>query len=412
MPKWLIKLSDISFHLVYPFIISIFRVIQIKSRENMLNSDKDSNIYFNNTKANLAFVFIPIMFLSEILGGSLYFYEFYKSKRGNDYSQIVQRISKIKITPIQNVIKKQTTKLHIIILSLTVLDLIGSPALRYFGDANLNFIIKVFEIFIYAFLSVKILNCILYRHQYFSIILIVIGAIITTFGLQWNNQQLDLTQWVILIIAIIFWQSLFGVKNTIEKWLINLQTIESLYILFVEGVFGLVMSLIINAFLYFNGILNTIVFNPDVYCLFAIELLSGSVINVCIFKTNEHFSPIHLLIADLFSSFINYLVDIFIGDKKSNVLVSLIGYLVLIFGIFVYNELVILNCFFSLGEYTKGMIRSRAQKEYSNAVNVEIQQINIELTMIDDISSDDCLNETYSENEKVLPSSSIITPYK
>lgn len=169
----------------------------------------------------------------------------------------------------------------------------------------------------------------------------------------------------------------------------DLRSFNPFIILFLEGLFGLIISIIsIIAFEYicgndlsiFRQLCSTKLDLKNlsmIHLYFAmIYIVIVGILNGCKFMTNKHFSPSHLIIAELLSAFIQWIVTCI--SKKQLEYLPLIGYCIMLTGVLVYNEIIIFH-FCKLDFYTRIEIQIRS--------NEEIDFINESLLL--DLSNDD-----------------------
>lgn len=90
----------------------------------------------------------------------------------------------------------------------------------------------------------------------------------------------------------------------------------------------------------------------DAYYLI-VNIIFTAVLNICFFQTNYYFMPTTLVVSDVLSSFADWVVNVLL--KKETFVLSLIGYIINIFGSLVYTEIIILH-FCTLDFYTKGFL--------------------------------------------------------
>ena len=90
------------------------------------------------------------------------------------------------------------------------------------------------------------------------------------------------------------------------------------------------------------------------------------------FLTNKHLSPSHRIISDSVSSLLTFTVTVISKGNETTVgfiILQIIGHILIIFGILVYNELMLLH-FCGMDENTNKEIQGRATKEGEREVTL------------------------------------------
>jgi len=209
-------------------------------------------------------------------------------------------------------------------------------------------------IFFTAIESYFILNIQIFIHQYLAMIIIFISTLfIIIFGKCYDEFQFIET--VFQILTTIF----VSLSIVIDKIILEVYFISPFMILFLQGVFGLTIDLfllfifvkidLISMEQFFYFFQNVNIFIIIFYSLFFCFTLTF------VLLTSFYFGPTMVCVSDFISAFA---LDIMIELKWYKI----IGYIILIIGCFIYNEIIILN-FFGLNKFTQKEIILRSQIE-------------------------------------------------
>ena len=103
-----------------------------------------------------------------------------------------------------------------------------------------------------------------------------------------------------------------------------------------------------------------------------------------------YFSPTLFMITDIISPFLSWIIlSIINGEKFINIIFNIIGYSIVLFSSFIYNEIIIFN-FFDLNKNTKKYLDERQREEL----------LSISLSQSDIKSEKNNSNENDIDNEK------------
>ena len=257
--------------------------------------------------------------------------------------------------------------MFIILLSLIN---IFQDFISIFIDYNKVFEKCIWNLFFIPLFSKIILKENIYKHNYFSLIISIIGVIFLLIPFCLQISINDIISNILNFINGIFY-SLFVVivKYMIEKYYMHplkICLLVGIIILFFECIIFLIYSLIkYNNLSYFNDCFDfskvqnkfAIIIYIILYILFCISLkLLG-------FLLLFYFSPTLIIITSMISPFIYWIVQSI--KNKVEILDAVlypIGYLILIFSSLIYNEIIILN-FCGLNNNTKKFVNQRLDKE-------------------------------------------------
>lgn len=215
---------------------------------------------------------------------------------------------------------------------------------------------RFFLLFCLGFWSFFILKIKIHRHQIFGIILIAFGTVFLIFMNNFNNN-ITLINLILLIVGCF----LFSMSLVIKKYLLEKFYVSPFFILLIEGIFGLLIDIIITFILIqfnkfqieeFKNFLNILSENKLNYFYIIINSIFEGITQTLIIITNFYFTPTMIGISDYLSVFFEGILYHVYVDYY-------IGYFIIIIGCLIYNELIILKfCDFEI--YTKKYIINRS----------------------------------------------------
>ena len=304
---------------------------------------------------------------------------------------------------IKNENSKKVLLIIFVISFLEVLFKAGDSVLMYLQDIKkINYLIEkrtAFIILVPLFSYLLLLKP-LYKHHVIALFLELLGAsviILCRFFLGFSKFD----EYLYHILNILF-ASLFSLSLVLMKYLMIRFLMISPYIfLFYDGIFCLINSFIIVFFEYpviinindintkfnsdeenkkffsnnFLGIF-TILFinqNRQFYISFLLSLIFSFGYFIFNTLTIYHFSPYLNVLTDFTTPFLYNILDfIFLdSDRGENnlkrYLWEFFGYIIIIFGSLILNELIILN-FFGLNEYTYENICQRGNIDFTTGI--------------------------------------------
>ena len=209
-------------------------------------------------------------------------------------------------------------------------------------------------IFWLGFWSFFILNIKIYSHQIIGIILIIFGSIILII-INLKNNTNSLTSFGVITLFSSY--AIFCLSITIKKYLLEKYFVSPFLILLIEGILGLIIDFTLTYSLIEFNVINQEKINSFInevttqkfYLL--LYIICEGISQMCVIITNYYFSPTMIGVSDSLSVFFE---NFFTKEKK-----KYYGYLTIIIGCFIYNELIILKfCHFEM--HTEKYISSRS----------------------------------------------------
>lgn len=384
-----------------------------------------------NKFQNHPFVLTFLMFLGELIGGSLQIVLYLKQKRRKSKKKqefYMNSISKFKtqtISPFDQLEKNQDIKWpktnYLVFLGLAIIDLAGmslivmlSSTTTTFDDSisannhndklnNLDFQIKTCQMIIAGLLSIKMLRYPILKHQLLSMLLIFIGMIVIILDALIEVNTIPLiTKIGVLILS----YAIYAFEEVSQKYLMEFKFVSPFYILIYKGLFGILLCLLL--FLVFGYIdcpkglgicqgekielifdtlrkINyfenprTVIELLSLYCLMC--LLYNVLIGVIIKIYSPTQKAVSDIIASLFWECMLLATNQLFLFSAFYLILHFVGYVLMGIGILIYNEIIIVYLF-GFSDYTSKEITLRAKDEDQN--NQELSQINIDVILLNE----------------------------
>ena len=371
-----INFGDVNKRLLIPIFGGIIRLIYIflvhrnPKYEIATKNPFILNIY---TSVGMIFSFIPYLILK------------YRSKTKSISSNASQIQSKLNIefihSDLYEEIEIDQSKKYKLIICSSIFDFLQVLLLTIFC-IYCNYNLWIFDILFMSLFSNLILKTKLYKHQYFSMIIIIILGfilnIIKYFNLGDTNNKVDPFELSMKLLSeICLSLSMVIVKYNMEK------TYCSPYEICIwEGLIGLILNIIILVIVNqlrvtisgieypnnFYELFDNYDINDLIICF--VELIMNAIYNMVIFVTCDFFTPFHILITSIIKEFYSYL------QTDGNLVLNILGICILIFIAFmflVFVEIIELN-FWNISYNTKKNIelRSLTDSSIENNYNMNI----------------------------------------
>ena len=371
-----INFGDVNKRLLIPIFGGIIRLIYIflvhrnPKYEIATKNPFILNIY---TSVGMIFSFIPYLILK------------YRSKTKSISSNASQIQSKLNIefihSDLYEEIEIDQSKKYKLIIYSSIFDFLQVLLLTIFC-IYCNYNLWIFDILFMSLFSNLILKTKLYKHQYFSMIIIIILGfilnIIKYFNLGDTNNKVDPFELSMKLLSeICLSLSMVIVKYNMEK------TYCSPYEICIwEGLIGLILNIIILVIVNqlrvtisgieypnnFYELFDNYDINDLIICF--VELIMNAIYNMVIFVTCDFFTPFHILITSIIKEFYSYL------QTDGNLVLNILGICILIFIAFmflVFVEIIELN-FWNISYNTKKNIelRSLTDSSIENNYNINI----------------------------------------
>ena len=223
------------------------------------------------------------------------------------------------------------------------------------------------------FFSKLILKIELYRHQFLSLFISIIGIIIliipTALKIEVNEIIINILIFVSAAISSLY---LVVIKHLTQKYFLS-----PYLCLFYIGVFSLII-LLIGYIIYYSINDNEYSFIDNFRdesfissLYFILSLISCIILYVFNFLVIYYFSPTLLMITDIISPILSLIYKGFTGGKTFgtlDIILNIIGYSIVLLFSLIYNEIIICN-FFGLNRNTKKFLEREQREELSSIID-------------------------------------------
>ena len=269
--------------------------------------------------------------------------------------------------------------MFIIILSLRILI---QDFLNMFINGHNVFNEKIYFLFFIPLFSKIILKDNIYKHQYFALIISIIGIIFLLIPVCLVLGTNDIVPNILNVInGIIYPLYLVIIKHLIEKYYISplkISLIIGIISLFLNCIGYIIYSLIeYNDLSLFKDIFD---FSKEYNKLaisfyFIFYIVFRIVDQLLILLALFYFPPTLLIITDMIDPFLSWIIEIIKdgGEIPDDVLYPLV-YIIIIFSALIYNEIIIFN-FCGLNKDTKKFVNQRLYKELEEIKNTHNELI-------------------------------------
>ena len=289
-----------------------------------------------------------------------------------------------------NKIKKQKRKKNLFILLLSGLHILAIIIRNTFRDKInknlLQHIPALFQIIFLITFSIIFLGYSLYFHQYVSMVLICIYTLIFLLESAIYTEEITNKKFFECLLYYLSYELLYCLSDVLGKKYLNIY-IDGVYLfLFKIGITGLIPLLFYDIIAYcssfdikYHGIIQTLFI--DLPFLNTLSFLFFSVIAIIgIWLVIYYFTPCHFIIIETLGDFINLIYIHFFKNEdedynKAETISFIILYPFLIFGVLVFNEIIILN-FCRLNHNTKYYILKRAKQDATTEQLLKINATN------------------------------------
>ena len=311
--------------------------------------------------------------LCYIFAGLFYFISYFRIKfnKNNDtYSNNENNNSGVIYIYNESIINNiNPYKVIILIILLSLILGINEFLYLFNGEKNI-FDVRIYYLFFIPLFSILILKEKIFKHQFFSLIIAVSGIIFLIIPVCLEFEKEDIIPNIVnLIIGIM--HSLFPViiKYVSEKYYISplkIGLLLGIIKIFINFILYIIYSLI--EFHDLSFIKDCFDFLPvenklKISIYFILYILFYIAFDLFTLLALFYFSPTLIIITDLISPFLLWIaIVIKKGGKKIEIILNPIGYLIIIFSVLIYNEIIIFNCF-GLNKNTRKFVNQRINKE-------------------------------------------------
>ena len=364
-PNKLIIFAKFNRYYIILFISPIFCMLAnyfiYKLKDNGLNIFKHQYI-FNMLNAEIFYAF----------AGLFYFMSYFR-KNSNRGKESDENLSKI--TNIQYIYNETTTidlKKYILILILLSALLISERYILTYIYDNKRLDPRIFYIILIPLFSKLILKENLYKHQYLSLAISVIGWIILSIPICLKIKKDDILPNFLNLIK----GACYPLSLSIIKYLSDRYYKSPLLTSLIFGTMSIILTLIgfiiyslikYHDLSFFNAFDFSKVDNKVIIAIYFILIfIFGTALQLLNLLILFYFSPIFLLITEVISPFLQWIVQTIENNKNTTLelVINPIGFIIVLFSSLVCNEIIIFN-FWGLSKNTKKFVNERMTLEIS-----------------------------------------------
>ena len=232
---------------------------------------------------------------------------------------------------------------------------------------------RIYYMFFFPLFSKYILKENIYKHQYLSLFICLIGSILIVITVCFKLTKDDVSPNILNFFSGI----IYPLFIVLIKYLSNVYYISHFKISLLSGLISIIflfIGFIIYSLIeyhdlsYFNDSFDfSLVENKSeiiIYIILCFIFTTGFVLFMML--VISFFSPILLMVTDIITPFIYWIIKSFEeGAFMPEVVTYPIGYIILLFVSLIYNEIIILN-FWGLSNNTKKFVKQRIKKKYQN----------------------------------------------
>ena len=375
-------------YFLMPFFVPIICFSTKFFSEAMKLNDREIDIKDVTEDNTHTFVFMYqiIQSICLILGGIIYFFWHQKSKRrknsdGSNISYTATKRSLLRADS-QSSIEMESKidiKKILIIFFMPLLIITYNLGIAY-GVGYPQLEKRVYFLFFITLINIFIFKKGIYRHQKLALMITVIGIIpiYVSFGIFLNKNEYNILYDIFLFIG----SFCYSVYLVFIKYLTINKQLAVLRLLFYQGLLCFAYTILIyiaisfirkGDFTYLYNIFHCSETNyicvSFYYFKIIMYLILNTVLQTLIFLVVYMFSPELFAISDIWSPLFSFIALCIQTkeDKWLKIFLTVLGYLIIAVGAFIYNELIVCN-FCKLNENTWKAIDRKA---YNDVIQVD-----------------------------------------
>ena len=394
-------IGNLNKHILFPLLVPLFYIIRDISFKRNFSKQFTERPLFETL----------LMFISEIICIPFELMRRHNSKPREKEKRITvennQFVDNNKvIVPPAN---WKEPKIYFFIAVSSVIDLICFTSISFscaydvIQTHNIHTEMRILPIFFMGFLSWKFLHMRIYIHHLFSVLLIGFGFIIILVDL-FMSINIAIFQMIFILLFYFIIHFLYSVKQINDKYLMEKKYISPFLLLFFEGVFGIILTLVTYGIAYFipckaewpfcsdgpifeslsTDMLGLVDGGTPISLLYLLLMLFSSCgLNIFLMFTKNYFSPTHRSVSDTMNAFFAWIANFYFGwnDIVWDYF-NVVGFVIIMIGCCLFNEIIIFKCC-GLDNDTKESIVQRADIENLEYIEAEpIQQKQNELNSL------------------------------
>ena len=349
---------------IIDFLISMHRMIYLPGEISSIESMKKSE-----------FIYINLKTVSDLCAGFLILHTYIRMKKIN------QKEEQKTVEKVKSILSRKNKYMLIFLISL--LEFICRSTDFFYLIIIKKFTIRAGEIawlisvdfFARIFISRRVLKFRLFRHHYFSIVLIILGFFSMSICAFESISEYELNNWPYFIFIIIK-NILLPLEDVYNKILLTDKFLLPHYLMFWRGLFNCIFLTLLGLCIIVPGVIEYNFNTPDemnsnitIFLLHKIIFIIFSFCRAFIYlKVVDIFSPQHVAFCN--AAFYLYLLILCRCKNDKSILILIIdifSLIVIIFATLIFNELIIINAFGFNQNTKKGFIKKEM---------LELQNIN------------------------------------
>ena len=291
------------------------------------------------------FAFIPLIILKIRTG-----------KKNNAINKFVINNNISLAEPNNKKNEKNIIKLIYIILTSLLTFIHGLIIIYTLGIKSNCWILEILmtSIFYYLIFKEK-----LYKHHYFSLIIIILTGVVLDLVL--GNLQNDFNNNLLLLLLRLIREILFSLVEVINKYLMEKKFCSIYEIYFLSGLFLFLFFVIFSILNYYYFELDNFVeyfnnFNSTELLVGLGVLITQFALGIFLLITNKNYTPCHIFIAFVFGQLAYYM------DFSTDSIISICFFILILFMSLVFTEIIEINIC-GLSENTRKHIIERANND-------------------------------------------------
>ena len=218
----------------------------------------------------------------------------------------------------------------------------------------------------------------IYKHHLLSIFILIISSLIQifiSFFEKSDSEDTKIKNYIIITLYEILYNICMGFFFILTKYLIDIKHVETLIILFLEGIFGLIISISYYLIFKYNKFLFYLktIFSLSLidYFYLVLFIFSDSIYNLLLFLLTENAPPIYnLFIFNMIVYFSHIIIYGYEDHLKGLLIITFILNIINIFAMLIFVEFFVLN-FCGLNYNCRINIQKREIEEKENFENEE-----------------------------------------
>ena len=372
----LFSLNRMNKYYLFPFLIPIVCFSTKFFSEPMKNDDGNVKEVSEENSHTFVFLYQMINSTSLILGGLLYFITIIRTHTENKANIGNKLYSEKALSDNLKPRYKPNKIKEILIIVFMSVSITLYNILKGYATGYKTLEKRFYFLFFFTLINVYIFKKQIFKHQIFALGIAGVGMVII-FVLFFVS--LDFSKYkYIYDVLLIFGAFLYSLYLVLVKYMSEKKYYSPFLLLLLIGIFSTLITFIgyiiysLAAKRDLRYITNLFNCREDMYVCFGnyyfkiiMYFWINAVLQVLIFLVCYYFSPEVFAISDIISPFLSFISKTIENGSPNviNIVFNSIGYIIIILGSFIYNEIIVCN-FWGLNENTWKAIYKKAKEEY------------------------------------------------